>query len=429
VKLARLLLVLSFLTAFTPAAWPAQSLGKLASVKVTGNHDLAANDIAAAAGLEIGQSLSEAELKQAAERLGQTGMFSDLTYQYSTLPGKVFVQLTVVESTKLVEARFDNFAWWTDEELLARLHSMLPLFKGKVPLGSSMADTVADALQALVTGRNLPGHVEYMQFALQDQPVSALVYRIEATPIQIRELQFPGALPEDLPDLQAAAKSQLAGKDYGRTLVNAVAAIDFRDAYIHRGFLQAEVGTAIPTPVPDSKDPILIDVSVPVTPGPQFKVSAYTWTGNKALAADTLQKLLKVGPGQPANPLELAQDLRAVHKLYSTHGYMRETAELKPTLDTAAHTVAYSIAVNEGDSYRFGGLKIDGLDPRASARVGEKWLMRDGDPYDSSYPDKLLPDLTSVLPTGVRWEVTVHEDLNDKERTVEVTLAFSLSVR
>jgi outer membrane protein assembly factor BamA len=429
VRLARSLIVLSFLTAFSPAAWPAQSLGKLASVKVSGNHDLAANDIAAAAGLEIGQSLSEVELKQAAERLGQTGMFTDLTYQYSTLPGKVFVQLTVVESTKLVDVRFDNFAWWTDDELMARLHSMVPLFKGKVPLSSSMADTVADALQALVTGRNLPGHVEYMQFALTDQPVSALVFRIEATPIKIHDVQFPGALPEDLPDLQAAAKAQLADKDYGRALVNTVAAIDFRDAYIHRGFLQVELGAAIPTPIPDSKDPILIDVRVPVTPGPQFKVSAFTWTGNKAVTAETLQKLLKVEPGQSANSLGLTQDLRAIHKLYSTHGYMRESAELKPTLDAATHTVAYTIAVNEGDRFRFGGLKIDGLDPHASARVGEKWLMRDGDPYDSSYPDKLLPDLTSVLPTGMRWEVTVHEDLNDKEKTVEVTLAFSPSVR
>jgi outer membrane protein assembly factor BamA len=429
VRLARSLIVLSLLAAFTPAAWPAQSLGKLESVKVTGNHDLSTNDIATAAGLEIGQSLSEEELKKATERLGQTGMFTDLTYQYSTLPGKVFVQLTVVESTKLVEVRFDNFAWWTDEELLARLHPVLPLFKGKLPLNGSMADTVADALQALVTGRDLPGHVEYMQFAQQDQPVSALVYRIEATPIKIRELQFPGALPEDLPDLQAAAKTQLTGKDYGRALVNTVAAIDFRDACIYRGFLQVEVGAAIPTPVPDSKDPILIDVRVPVTPGPQFKVSVYTWTGNKALSADTLRKLLKIEPDQPANPLELTQNLRAIHKLYGTHGYMRESAELKPTLDTAAHTVAYTIAVNEGERYRFGGLKIDGLDPRASARVGEKWLMRDGDPYDSSYADKLLPDLTSALPTGVRWEVTVHEDLNDKEKTVEVTLAFSPSVR
>lgn len=426
-KRIRALLLFLFFAPLVAAA--ASSLGKLASVKVTGNHELSSADIAAAAGLEIGQPLTEEDLKKAAERLGDTGMFSDLTYQYSTLPGKVFVQLTVAESEKLVAVRFDNFAWWTDDELLSHLHSQIPLFRGKIPLAGTMADTVADGLQALVTGHNLPGHVEYMQFAQKDKPIEALVYRIEATPIKIRALEFPGALAEDLPQLQAAAKTQLADKDYGRTLVSTVASLDFRDVYLRRGYLQVELGNPVPVPVPDTTEPILIDVRVPVTPGPQFQVSSYSWSGNKAFPPDALEKLLKVQPGQPANPLQLEQDLSELHKLYGTRGYMRESAEIKPALDTASHTVAYAVTVVEGDPYRFGGLKIDGLDARAAARVGEKWLMREGDPYDTSYSKKLMPELASVLPPGVRWNILVHEDLNDKERTVEVTLGFSPAVR
>jgi outer membrane protein insertion porin family len=428
-RIRSLFLPLVLFASFTAFPAPSSSLGKLASVKVTGNHELSSVDIATAAGLEIGQSLSEDDLKKAAERLGDTGMFSDLTYQYSTLPGKVYVQLTVTESTKLVTVRFDNFAWWTDDELLAHLHSQIPLFKGKLPLAGAMADTVADGLQALVTGHNLPGHVEYMQFAQKDKPIEALIYRIEATPIKIRSLEFPGALAEDLLQLQAAARMQLADKDYGRALVSTIASLDLRDICLRRGFLQAEFGTPVPVPVPDTAEPILIDVRVPVTPGPQFKVSAYSWSGNKAFPADVLEKLLTVRPGQPANPHQLEKDLSELRRLYGTRGYMRESAEIKPDLDSMNHTVAYAVTVVEGDQYRFGGLKIDGLEARAAARIGEKWLMREGDYYDSSYSKKLMPELASVLPPGVRWNILVHEDLNDKEKTVEVTIGFSPAVR
>jgi outer membrane protein assembly factor BamA len=149
------------------------------------------------------------------------------------------------------------------------------------------------------------------------------------------------------------------------------------------------------------------------------------WTGNTILPADKLQPLIHGKPGDVANAIQMEQDFEAVRRLYGSRGYVKAATEPQLKFDDDASTVGYTVQVKEGDLYRMGDLDIEGLDSKTVARLRTGWKLRQGEPYDSSYPTRFFTQSEADLPTDVRWKVAVHETVNDSDKTVDVTLQYS----
>jgi hypothetical protein len=71
-----------------------------------------------------------------------------------------------------------------------------------------------------------------------------------------------------------------------------------------------------------------------------------------------------------------------------------------------------------------GEIEIHGLDSRTTDRMRLAWHLREGDPYDASYPQRFLHETTNMLSSDVHWSTTVHESLNS-DKTVDVDLRFN----
>jgi outer membrane protein assembly factor BamA len=150
-------------------------------------------------------------------------------------------------------------------------------------------------------------------------------------------------------------------------------------------------------------------------------VSGLEIGGCKAVPEDTLRSLFHVKAGGTANPIQLEKDLKAVKQLYGTRGYVAAnvTAESRP--DDSRPMVQYVVRVSEGDVYRMGDLKIHGLDSRETARLENEWTLRTGDVYDSSYPGRFVEQAYKEIGD---WNTSVHESVDEKERTVDVAVRF-----
>ena len=433
-------LVVTFLLVF-PVLFAAQvvkPLGRLKDVRFAGLHRFSQADILAATGLAVGQTITEGDLKGAANHLGSTGAFSDIAYNYSTLAGTIKVQFQLVETDKLLAVRFENFAWWPDAELRTKLRERVPLFTGELPTAGTLPDSVADALQAMVSEREIPGNVQYSRYAKEGGPVEALVYRIEGSAIRVQSLEFPGANPEELPELRSAARKQLVGQKYFVSQVAVIAQYDFRDVYLRRGYLDVKFGAPsaaiapVPAPAgdtgsepdPDDVKPTGVIVKLPVEPGMQFRLSSVDWDGNHAFPASALEKFVTVQPGQPANLLQLQQGLEQMKKLYSTRGYMKIEYKVEPHLDPAAKTASFTVHVQEGAVYHFGELNIEGLDKKAAARLRDQWTIRPGEPFDTSYEARFLKDTQPDLPPGTKWSIVVEEHVNESDKSVDLTIRY-----
>lgn len=400
----------------------APSSFSLVSIQVTGAHRFPAPDIVAASGLEVGQTASEDDFQRAMARLGSTGAFRNVMYSYQySGPGAKLV-LQVEESDQFAPAQFDNFVWFSDAELLARLHTSVPLFHGELPLSGDLAEQVSDVLQSLLVEHNISGHVDYLRQGPEDGPPSAFLYSVAGPVLRIQSILFTGVSPEEQSALEPGARP-LLHQEYLRSLLLTQAEKAFLPVFLARGRLKAVIGTPETKVISQDADQTGVQVTFPVTPGPQYTLTAVTWSGNKVFPATKLQELLETSPGKVADAVLLEKNLAATEALYGTRGYVAAKVTSVPVLDDANKTVAYELRVQEGELYRMGELEIHGVDSRTTARLLEAWKLRGGEPYDTSYVKEFLYQTRDLLPNG-EWSSSVHESTDAKEKVVDVTLRF-----
>ena len=151
---------------------------KLISVKTTGTQRYKSEEIVAASGLEIGQTVSEDDFKKAARVLNDTGAFSDVLYSFQYSAEGTKLELQVHDAELFVPVRFDNLVWFSDQELLEHLHAAVPLFQGQLPVGGELVDQVSNALQGLLIAHNVQGEANYLRAGPEDGPVEAFVFTV-----------------------------------------------------------------------------------------------------------------------------------------------------------------------------------------------------------------------------------------------------------
>ncbi|MCU1271026.1 MAG: hypothetical protein JWN74_2320 [Acidobacteriaceae bacterium] len=415
------LLLISALT-IAQTTQKAQISYKLLSVHVKGLEHFTEDQVVAASGLKLGRFAGEEEFKQAAQKLGETGMFTQLNYTYKYSTEGCELQLQVAENDKLIPIVFDNFVWFSDDELLSMLHARVPLFNGRVPGEGHLTDQIAEVLNTILEEKKLAGRVEYMASASHDGPIEAYDYKVAMHAVVVRNMDFPGATAEETPALQAAAKP-LSGQDYLRTKMQVQEHFNFLPVYYARGYLKAQFAEAQAKVIQDGAQ-TQVDVSFPVSPGLRYKVTDVQFAGNLVFPAEKLRELIHLKPGEPANSVELADDLQQLHKLYGTKGYLFAHVEAVPNMDDAAATVGYQLNMIEEEMYRMGELSIDGVPPENAKKMLAQWQMKKGDPYDSSYPQRFFSIMYRDFGLHGSYDVAPKEAINRQEKTVSVTLHF-----
>jgi len=405
---------------------------KLIEVKVSGSKRFTQEEVSAASGLQAGATVDEEEFRKAARQLGETGAFSAISYTFSYSSAGTKLAFQVTDADKFVPARFADFVWFSDQELLQKLHERVPLFNGELPTSGRLPDQVSDILQALLVENRIPGHVEYLRSADAKGQLEAIDYTVANIVIRIHGLEFPGASAPELPLLQAAAQ-KLAGNDYYRALLSAFVEHAALPIYHERGYLKAACAPPQPKVVKpsvsdtgDEKSEITwVDVLLPVTPGQQYKLAGWSWSGNKNIPTDQFEPLLHAKAGQPANLVQIEDDLRAVQQLYGSHGYVTAAIEADAQYDDAAATAAFEFVVTEGAVYRMGELQFRGIDNNLTARLRAAWKLRPGDVYDAGYLKEFLPRARKLLPPTLDWEVSTHVTALAKDKTVDVDLQYT----
>jgi outer membrane protein assembly factor BamA len=403
---------------------------KLISVKVTGSKRFTQEEIAAASGLPIGTIAHEEDFKAAARHLGESGAFGDITfsYSYSSAGTKLVFQLS--DSDKFVPAHFTDFVWFADDELRRKLHERVPLFNGELPINGRLPDQVSDVLQALLVENQIPGHVEYVRTTSKTGQLESIDYSVSGVNIRIRHLEFPGAGPAELPALQAAAE-KLSDREFAHALIKNFVDRNLLPAYHAHGYLKASCATpelkVVKAPVPDSsadsKEQVtFVDVTFPITPGIQYKLTQWDWSGNKEIPTAALDPLLHAKAGQPADIVRLESDLRAIQQLYGSRGYLLASVKVDAEFDDVTGGVFFHLVVHEDSLYRMGELTFRGLDNNLTARLRAAWKIHPGDIYDATYLAEFLPRARKLLPTNFDWEVDPHVTAIVRDKTVDVDL-------
>jgi outer membrane protein insertion porin family len=408
------------------------SAHNLIAIKVTGSKRFTPDEVIAASGLRLNITATDEDFKRAARILGDTGAFGDIAYKFSYSSAGTTLELQITDADKFLPAHFEDFVWFTDDDLRRTIKDHIPLFNGQVPASGRMTDEVSDVLQGMLVRENVPGHVNYMRHEGPDGQIDSINYSVSDVLIRVRNVEFVGAGAKELPLLEAAAQ-RLPDRVYSRSRLAEFVEYQLLPVYYARGYLKASFSPPQPKVVKQSaaesseatQTQTLVDVMLTVNPGQQYKLTRVDWSGNHDISTDTLQGMLHVQPNQPVNRVRLADDLNEVEKLYGSRGYVNARIKVEPQFDEAAGTVAFLLEVKEDYVYHMGVLEFRGLDNSLIAKLRAAWNLRPGDVYDATYVNRYIPEANKLLPAALDWGVAVHVTANVRDKTVDVDLQYT----
>jgi len=408
----------------------AQNTATLREIRAEGMKTLTEPQIASLSELTSGSQVGKPDLQSAADKLVKTGLFSKVSYNFKTQPEGVTLTFHVEESPR-VPAYFDNIPWFAESELTEAIRRKLPFYDGHLPEGGGVVEQAARAVEELLASHGLGAKLEHQLAASPLGEGNVQQFRIEGAALKIAKIDFSDATLGSSHVIQQHL-SEIVGKPYSRMTIDLFLSEQVRPIFLQQGFLRAKLGPPEVrlTGNPNQKLPEQIPVFVPIAAGPVYHWKDPQWSGNTLLSSITLTQQVGLKSGDVADGMQVEAAWERIREEYAHRGYIDARVDPLPSFDDAAHTITYSVKIEEGSQYKFGSLVITGLSAAGERHLREAWAVQPGEVFDKlkfeefltklqTHPEQVFKDLP------VHFENIGHWLQNDSsKKTVEVLLDF-----
>jgi outer membrane protein assembly factor BamA len=398
---------------------PAGEGTKLAKIEFVGLKRLKAEQLIKVSGLEIGQAVNVEALDAAAQRLLDSGLVHKLGYHLQTKAGLANVTFQIEEGRGGESAViFDNFIWFTDEELGEAVRREVPTFNGSAPNSGNMIEAITRGLQRLLTERKIAVTIDYLLGENADHTKLEHVFSVKGAHLPICSLHFPGA--HSVSEEKLIKHSQeLLGTDYSRRFAGLFAFNSLFPIYRELGQLRAtfERSQARPETTANCQDGVELTISI--DEGATYVWDKSEWAGNQVLTQQELDAALAMKSGEIANGLKFDKGLAAVMQAYGHKGYLSALVRPQPDFDDSARKVAYQLEVKEGPQYHMGTLTVKGFSDNLGNYLRGKWEMKRGDIYDRAYVEEFFKKDFREIMRKVNEERQEQGRPNPKKITTE----------
>jgi outer membrane protein assembly factor BamA len=400
---------------------------RLDSVLVAGSMRFTSEQIVAAIGLQPGATVGREELQGAADKLAALGLFSNIQYRFSTVANGVKVTYQVSDVPAL-PVTFDNFPWFTDEELAAGIKSSGILFDGGAPTKGTILDAMSGALEKLLDAHNVHARVSHEVIAQPFNNQSVQEFRVENTDLTIQKIDFSDPLAQNDRVVQERLPD-LIGKPYSRSRVELFEFEQLRPVYLTHAYLKVQFGqpqahfAANPTNQLSGQ----LIVAVPIDVGVPYLWGGVEWKGNDSVPAQELNKFSALLPGDPADGNKIQSIWETARAAYAQLGFLDAALNPVPTFNDQTKRVKYEVEVTEGLQYRMGKLVLTGLSMEGERRLKKAWSIAPGAVFDKSVYDDFVSTGIKAAFVGL----PVHYDkigrflqLDPQNAKVDVLLDF-----
>jgi outer membrane protein insertion porin family len=412
------------------AQTPDAATSLLREVHADGEKLLTEAQVIAITGLAAGTQIGRNDLQAAADKLVQTGLFAKVSFNFQTKLAGVLVTYHVEESPR-IPVYFDNIPWFADSVLGDTIRNKFPFFDGTLPEAGATVDQAGDAVKELLTSHGLQVSLAHTVIANPIGEGNVQEIRIEGPALQIAKLEFsdPGLLASKAVQQHL---SEILGKPYSRMTIDLFLSEAIRPIYLQQGFLRAKLGPPEVrlTGDPNQKLPSQIPVYVPVVPGDVFHWKEIHWTGYTLVSEFTLSGLLGLKHGNVADGMQIEAGWDRIREEYAHRGYLEAKLDPAPAYDDNAHTVSYSVSIQEGPQYHFGKMVLTGISPAAERKLHAAWPFAAGEIFDKAKFEELLAKL-QTRQEQVFGELPVHYEnvghwlqTDAGKSTVDVLLDF-----
>ena len=409
---------------------PAQKQATLRRIEFVGLKKLTEQQVIDATGLKVGDTINPNVIDAAAEKLMQSGLFRKVGYKVRTADNEATVIFEVEEASRNSPVVFENFVWFSEDELARAIRQDVPFFDGTAPEAGTTTDKIAAALQRLLSQKKISGRVTHLPYNDLAKGTLEILFTVEGVKIPVCSLHFPGAEVISEADL-IKASNDLLKSDYSRKTASVFAGHNLFPLYRHLGHLRAQFhpSTAALEESP-SRCAGGVAVTIPVDEGVVYSWDTAAWSGNQVLTIEDLTAALGMTTGEVADGVKIDKGLKDVRKAYGRRGYLAVALKESTEFDDATKRVGYRFSITEGPRYFMGNLIVNGLPAAEAERLRAKWTLGANAVFDESYTDEfertgLREFMTGLIQrTGSRARVEVEIKPNAQKQTVDVIISF-----
>jgi hypothetical protein len=299
------------------------------------------------AALPANAPLTKQEIEAALQRLGGTGLFSDVGYTVSSTA--LIIKLVPAVGNQLQPVHFSNFIWWQPAELETLLEAKVPAYHGKLPLAGTLTDQVRGALIVLLRTKGVDAMVDAHQTG---DAADNVTFSITSPSILIGDVHLQNPLPALQPQVNKV-QQRLHGQDFDIAETTRTVRESVNDVFMNAGYLA--VSTSVPILSAPHKDMLnfAVDLTATITPGDIYHVTSITLHALPPVSQADLEKAANIHVGDPASPAAQRLAHAEMQKAYADQGYFDAKVLFTLHADNQAHTVEYVGSVVPGEVYHF----------------------------------------------------------------------------
>jgi outer membrane protein insertion porin family len=379
-------------------------------VTFAGATDYTQEELLAFTGLKPGMAATQAQIEDAAQKLGDTGLFEDVSFSGND-DG---VTYTLKPAAATMPVRFGNFVWWQDDEVERELKGKVPLYHGgAVPVSGNTRQTIATALATMVAEKGVanPSVNSMLSSTKLGAAPDRIVFAIDAPAVVVHSVTFTGGSVAMQPKLEHV-RADLAGQpwDEVESFLNLSGRVS--DVYRNEGYLDIAVDRperSAPSVTPAG---IEVNLTAALNEGAQYHVKQLAWAGSEFLSAEDFRNRAQLRPGDPASPIKLAESLKLLRDAYGSKGYIDAKIDAPEQLDRSSHEASYVISVAQGPQYHLRSVRFPNVSTDQEKQFNSEWKMKPGDVYDDTYSAKFMGQHVALMQHGYTMSEQVTKDPN-----------------
>jgi outer membrane protein insertion porin family len=330
-----------------------------------------------------------------------------------------------VPASNFLPARYDNFVWWTPDDIATELHRRHPLFTTLVPQSGTMQDALIADLTSMLAAKGVTATVNATPGASvpNSMAVDCVHFAVASPPVHVRTIQFTDLSPELVAKLEGVRNAN-QGQDYLESDTPAAVKLSATDAIQDEGYLDVTVDNFHRSAPVVEPAQVSVDLSLSVHPGERYRIAQVDWPGSTLLSPADFKKLSRLKVGEAPSITALRQTRMSLANAYTLHGYMAAKTNIEPKKDTAARLVSYIVTVTPGVQYAFHSMTLTGVNDQQREDFMHAWKMQTGMPYNGAYILTFLHDNSGVLRSLDGYSLQWKQMVNDNNHTVDVQLTL-----
>ena len=350
-------------------------------IRVEGLQRVEPGTVFASLPVRVGETYNDDKGSAAIRALFALGLFKDVRLEVS---GDVLV-VVVEERPTVADVNFVGTKEF-DKEVLKKALRDIGLSEGQ-PFDKALADKAEQELKRQYINRSMYStEIVITATPTERNRVNLSFNVVEGDSAKIKDIRIVGTKAFSESTLRSLFDLDTGGwmswytkaNRYSRTKLSADTE-SMRSYYLARGYLEFRIDSTQVAISPDKQD---ISITINVTEGERFLVSAVKLEGNFLNKESEFQSLVTIKPGQAYNADTVAATTKAFTDYFGTFGFAFARVEAIPQIDRVNNRVVFVI---QGDPSRRAYVRR--INVAGNSRTRDEVIRREFRQFESSWYD------------------------------------------